>query len=366
MTIVMIVFWLSYETTSSPLFLGLLLSISAILPLLIKRILKNIDLLNLSMRQLMVLRIGIYLCMIGISSYLGPSSISFVSLSILIGILSITLLSTFEIRNSIMVLEGKTTSSFSARALQTVIQVGAFSGAFIGSIILEAYEFKNTILFISLLDIAYCTFIFMFTEKAEIDSTSNLSKPNSKAIEKIEVETPVINYILLGIIGLHIATFNLTVPIVFQEVNDWSVVNYGIASGFAGLGSFFAVFIKSHKNFNYIFVLLLVVFDFLFMFNDYISLVPVFCFGIGVSVNSLRIMVREKLINLVKSKSEAEKIGSASALYYTLSQSLGSLVFGLIISYFTGVSVAQTLLPIVAIFFSFFFIFSIYRSKIYV
>lgn len=366
MTILMVIFWLSYETTSSPLFLGLLLSISAILPILIKRFLININLLELSMKHLMFLRIIIYSCMIGVSLFLGASSISFIILSILIGILSITLLSTFEIRNSIMVLEGKTTSNFSARALQTVIQVGAFSGAFIGSIILEVYEFKSTILYISLLDIAYCVFILIFSKKLDSNTPSNLNLHSKESFEKVDTEAALINYILLGIIGLHIATFNLTVPIVFQEINNWNVSDYGVASGFAGLGAFFAVFIGSHRILTYLFVLSLIIFDILFMFNSSIALIPFFCFGIGVSINSLRIMVRAKLINLVRTELEAKKIGSASALYYTLSQSLGSLVFGFLISYFSKVSLSQTLLPVVAISFSIFFVYSLYKRKFYV
>lgn len=345
MALLMIILWFSYQVTQSSLLLAVILAISAIFPLIIRKFIKKWDLLHLSLRSLLKLRILVYLAIALIVPFFSQHIFTFLLISLCFGLLSLTLLSTYESENTKLVLRGTLSAALAARLMQTVIQVGAFAGAMIGTVLLDKFSFVSTMLLIAILDISICS-IYYFLVKP---TNGNIEKNLLIHSEKITAKQIVLICITLGFIGLHISTFNLTTPIFFQEVHHWLAGDFGRASGFAGIGAFLAVFVPTIRQ-RWILPIGLIFFDLLFVMNRTLYLMPIFCFLLGFHINSLRIFLREKLILLAENDQQASYLGGLSASYYTLFQSIGSLIIGIVISKQFGlVSLAQWGLPFVAV-----------------
>lgn len=346
MTLLMAVMWLSYEITQSSLFLSVMLTFSAILPLVLQRLKCRLNLLALALPQLMKLRIVTYLALSLVVLLLGKTAIGLIIFALLVGLLSITILSSYEARNTQLVLENQIDKSLSARIMQTMIQVGAFGGAMLGSIMLKQLEFELTVWVVSLLDISVCGLLFYFEPKS---ATVEQAKHSHLSIEKSKKIRVYIISGLLGLIALHISTFNLSVPIIFQTINQWHITDFGLASGMAGLGAFCAVFFKHSDQRYKSLLLLLFLADILFTFNKIALLITPLCFIIGFCMNSIRIAVREKLISLADNHQQAVYISGMSATYYLLFQSCGTLLLGGVIGLFPFDYFVQSLLPFIAL-----------------
>ncbi|MFU2081460.1 hypothetical protein ACLQ9N_02425 [Gallibacterium anatis] len=348
----MIILWFSYHITQSSLLLATILAISSIFPLIIRKWITKWDLLHLSLKALLKLRIFVYSFIALFVFFFDHHIFTFIVISLFFGLLSLTLLSTYETENTKLVLRGMLTANLAARLMQTVIQAGAFAGAMIGTLLLDKFSFVFTILAISSLDIFICSIYYFFVE----NTREEISKKEIKIREKSISKQSVFICITLGFIGLHISTFNLTTPIFFQEIHHWNASDFGRASGFAGIGAFLAVFIPI-TNRKWLLPIGLIFFDLLFVMNTNLYLMPVFCFLLGFNINSLRIFLREKLILLASNDQQATYLGGLSALYYTLFQAIGSLIIGILISKQFGIlNLAQWGLPFIALLLWIFFL----------
>lgn len=345
MSLLITIMWLSYDITNSPFFLGAMLSISAILPILLKKITNRINILSLSIKDLMKLRVVIYLSLVFISYFIGENIYGLTLLSILAGLLSVTILSSYEAKNIQLVLDKQIDKSYSARIIQTVIQVGAFLGAVIGGFILQSIGFKATILLISSLDITVCLIMYI-TEKSNV--VNNNSPFTPQIVEMKNKKAIYLLSLLLGLVALHISTFNLTIPIIFQDINHWEITDFGIASGLAGMGALSAVFFKNNIKKLLFLLTIFVAVDFIFTFNKVIELIIPLCFTIGFCMNSIRIFVRETMISLAENTKQTSSIASISTLFYMLFQSLGSVTLGLLIGFISLDYFTQFLLPFIA------------------
>lgn len=345
MSLLITIMWLSYDITNSPFFLGAMLSISAILPILLKKITNRINILSLSIKDLMKLRIVIYLSLVFISYFIGENIYGLTLLSILAGLLSVTILSSYEAKNIQLVLDKQIDKSYSARIIQTVIQVGAFLGAVIGGFILQSIGFKATILLISSLDITVCLIMYI-TEKSNV--VNNNSPFTPQIVEMKNKKAIYLLSLLLGLVALHISTFNLTIPIIFQDINHWEITDFGIASGLAGMGALSAVFFKNNIKKLLFLLTIFVAVDFIFTFNKVIELIIPLCFTVGFCMNSIRIFVRETMISLAENTKQTSSIASISTLFYMLFQSLGSVTLGLLIGFISLDYFTQFLLPFIA------------------
>lgn len=345
MSLLITIMWLSYDITNSPFFLGAMLSISAILPILLKKITNRINILSLSIKDLMKLRIVIYLSLVFISYFIGENIYGLTLLSILAGLLSVTILSSYEAKNIQLVLDKQIDKSYSARIIQTVIQVGAFLGAVIGGFILQSIGFKATILLISSLDITVCLIMYI-TEKSNVVNNNPPFTP--QIVEMKNKKAIYLLSLLLGLVALHISTFNLTIPIIFQDINHWEITDFGIASGLAGMGALSAVFFKNNIKKLLFLLTIFVAVDFIFTFNKVIELIIPLCFTIGFCMNSIRIFVRETMISLAENTKQTSSIASISTLFYMLFQSLGSVTLGLLIGFISLDYFTQFLLPFIA------------------
>lgn len=345
MSLLITIMWLSYDITNSPFFLGAMLSISAILPILLKKITNRINILSLSIKDLMKLRVVIYLSLVFISYFIGENIYGLTLLSILAGLLSVTILSSYEAKNIQLVLDKQIDKSYSARIIQTVIQVGAFLGAVIGGFILQSIGFKATILLISSLDITVCLIMYI-TEKSNVVNNNPPFTP--QIVEMKNKKAIYLLSLLLGLVALHISTFNLTIPIIFQDINHWEITDFGIASGLAGMGALSAVFFKNNIKKLLFLLTIFVAVDFIFTFNKVIELIIPLCFTIGFCMNSIRIFVRETMISLAENTKQTSYIASISTLFYMLFQSLGSVTLGLLIGFISLDYFTQFLLPFIA------------------
>lgn len=345
MSLLITIMWLSYDITNSPFFLGAMLSISAILPILLKKITNRINILSLSIKDLMKLRVVIYLSLVFISYFIGENIYGLTLLSILAGLLSVTILSSYEAKNIQLVLDKQIDKSYSARIIQTVIQVGAFLGAVIGGFILQSIGFKATILLISSLDITVCLIMYI-TEKSNVVNNNPPFTP--QIVEMKNKKAIYLLSLLLGLVALHISTFNLTIPIIFQDINHWEITDFGIASGLAGMGALSAVFFKNNIKKLLFLLTIFVAVDFIFTFNKVIELIIPLCFTIGFCMNSIRIFVRETMISLAENTKQTSSIASISTLFYMLFQSLGSVTLGLLIGFISLDYFTQFLLPFIA------------------
>lgn len=350
MALLLSVIWLSYQITKNPLILGMMLFISNIIPFLIKKMSK-INLLSLSFAHLMLLRIILYLC-IFILAIFTPNIYTFIGISCICGILGISVLSNYESYNNCLVVQNIVSANNASRYMQTVIQIGAFAGAMIGGFLLNHLSFFWTIFSIVMVDVVFafvCLFLMNFkTLDNPKDNPSNDSSLHDGVLH-IDKRQFYFLCIILGMIGVHITSFNLTTPIIFQEIKHWNAQDFGLSSAFAGAGAFLAVFLKNNLNRCFIFATILIVLDLLFIFLPIKLLSFVACFFIGIAINSIRILVREKLSLLAKNKAQASWIGQNSAVYYVVFQSLASLIIGYILANTNNINISQSFLPLTAV-----------------
>ena len=74
------------------------------------------------------------------------------------------------------------------------------------------------------------------------------------------------------------------------------------------------------------------------------------CLFIGFSINTIRINARKTIIDKTSNDNEADQVSSLSALMYTLAQSIGPMVFGILTgSAVLGAYSAIYLFPAVAL-----------------
>lgn len=349
MALLIMVIWLSYQITKNPLLLGTMLFISIVIPFILKK-LSKINLLSLNISNLMFVRIFLYL-MAFILAILPPSLYGFIGLALISGVLGISILSNYESYNNYLVVHKMIDAAKASKYMQTVIQIGAFSGAMIGGALLNYLSFTGAMGAVVVLDIAFALICLFWAKTGVFCQIQHTAKNDSKPIQADEIFDKKSLYLLcsiLGFIGIHIISFNLTTPILFQEIKQWSVQDFGLSSAFAGVGAFLAVFIKSNKNRCAMMAIALVVMDLIFVFLQIKAIAFLACFFIGMCINAIRIFIRQKLSLLAKTPSQASYIGQSSAVYYTLFQACASLLFGYILANMSDVSYTKAFLPAIA------------------
>ncbi|OOR91066.1 hypothetical protein B0181_03805 [Moraxella caviae] len=342
MSLLIMVMWLSYQLTKNPLILGTLIFISTITPFLIKR-LSRLNLLSLPITHLMVVRIALYVLALALA-FLPPTLYTFIGLALISGILGVSILSNYESYNNYLVLKRLISADKGSRYMQTVIQIGAFAGAMIGGFLLERFAFFHAMTIITAVDVLFCVLCLFWAKNHQLGQLGQLTHENSHAQSHTSStptthKSPIMDkrtlYLLcalLGFLGVHVISFNITTPIIFQEIKHWSAQDFGLASAFAGAGAFLAVFLKSGLKRCLVMAALLIIADLLFVFLHIKALSLAACFFIGIFMNSVRIFARARLSLLAKDTAQAFSIGQYSAVSYTLFQAAASLVLGLLLA----------------------------------
>lgn len=345
--------WNTYKVTHSTYFLGIILSMSVLIPFIIRRFFSGLNLLHLNFSQLFTLRIIAYLIIAATALFNFSSGYPGTALIIILyGLLTLSTLSTFEAGNIKLVRAGHISSLDSSRLLQTVIQTGAFAGALMSGLLLDRYSFHGIILFISTFDIVMSFFgYFILADlstlytKAELPPINEI--PNKQHFPLQPRQRMLIA--LMGLIGFHIASFNILTPAIFQSLNHWGSEQFGIASGAACFGAFLAATITTKKVRYPFFAILLVLSDVVFCNIEVKGINVMSCFFVGLFLNSVRIGLRTEMIDSITEEQSEEEVAANTTMMYSLCQAAGPIFMALLISESVfGIQAARWLLPAVA------------------
>ncbi|WP_422538966.1 hypothetical protein [Bartonella apihabitans] len=255
--------------------------------------------------------------------------IGFIITSLCIGYLSLLTLTVLEAANIKLVLQGHISSQMASRTMQTIVQLGSFFGAMASGYLLLFLNYNKLITLICIFDIIVsATARFIFSEKSgpTIDKSNRPAHYSGKSLPK----SLIYLCIIIALVGLHISAFNVLTPIIFQKVKNLNSEYFGLCSAVAGLGAFSAAFINIGWFRFLIPAIVLLLADLIFTLSWHPYMAIVACLFIGFSINTIRIHARKTIIDKTSNDNEADQVSSLSALMYTLAQSIGPMVFGIL------------------------------------
>lgn len=342
--------WNSLRVTNSPLFLGSILSIGVLFPIALKKINANHARSSIGLPGLYLRRIVVFgVILVGALFGIADTWIGFIITSLCIGYLSLLTLTVLEAANTKLVLQGHISSQMASRIMQTIIQLGSFFGAMASGYLLLALNYNNLICFICIFDIIVsATARFIFFEKSETgmsksDILHNLSR-------KYLPTNLIYLCIVIALVGLHISAFNVLTPVIFQNVKDLGSQYFGLCSAAAGLGAFSAAFVNIDWFRFMIPAITLFLADCIFTLSWHPYFAVLACLFIGFSINTIRINARKFIIDHTSNDTQADQVSGLSALMYTLAQSIGPMMLGILTgSAVLGAYSAIYLFPAVAL-----------------
>ncbi len=322
--------WNSLRVTNSPLFLGCILSIGVIFPLILKKLARGHEQKSISLAGLYLRRIIVFGVILVESLFsIADTWIGFIITSLCIGYLSLLTLTVLEAANTKLVLQGYISSQMASRTMQTIVQLGSFFGAMASGYLLLFLNYNKLITLICIFDIIVsATARFIFSEK----SGPTIGTPNRPAhlSGKSLPKSLIYLCIVIALVGLHISAFNVLTPIIFQKVKNLNSEYFGLCSAVAGLGAFSAAFVNLGWFRFLIPAIVLLLADLIFTLSWHPYMAIVACLFIGFSINTIRIHARKTVIDKTSNDNEADQVSSLSALMYTLAQSIGPMVFGIL------------------------------------
>ena len=322
--------WNSLRVTNSPLFLGCILSIGVIFPLILKKLARGHEQKSISLAGLYLRRIIVFAVILVESLFsIADTWIGFIITSLCIGYLSLLTLTVLEAANTKLVLQGYISSQMASRTMQTIVQLGSFFGAMASGYLLLFLNYNKLIALICIFDIIVsATARFIFSEKSgtTIEEANRPAHFSGKPLPK----SLIYLCIIIALVGLHISAFNVLTPIIFQKVKNLNSEYFGLCSAVAGLGAFSAAFINIGWFRFLIPAIVLLLADLIFTLSWHPYMAIVACLFIGFSINTIRIHARKTVIDKTSSDNEADQVSSLSALMYTLAQSIGPMVFGIL------------------------------------
>lgn len=331
-------FWSSLEITGSPMALGVVLCFSVLLPFSIQKIFtKTLALSRLSFRTTMSIRLVVaVIIFVLVKAHALHGLSGFVAISTMIGLSAYFTSSCLESLNIQFVLKGAISSDKAARWMQTAIQLGAFSGAAAGGILLEAAGVDHFASLLCYLGFAVSALVLLMPPAARILSDSPDSQATSHstppAARKGTNQAVYSACVALGMIGFHIGCFNTLTPVIYQHLRHWTAGDFGMASAVAGAGAFAAAILPKLRVPALIPALALIVVDGCLAFSEIRLLSIGACFVLGYSVNHLRIQMRRDLTDLAKTQDDANRISSLSAFVYLLMQAAAPLLLAMLVS----------------------------------
>ena len=322
--------WNSLRVTNSPLFLGCILSIGVIFPLILKKLARGHEQKSISLAGLYLRRIIVFAVILVSSLFaMADTWIGFIITSLCIGYLSLLTLTVLEAANTKLVLQGHISSQMASRTMQTIVQLGSFFGAMASGYLLLFLNYNKLIALICIFDIIVsATARFIFSEKSgpTIDKSNRPAHFSGKPLPR----SLIYLCIIIALVGLHISAFNVLTPIIFQKVKNLNSEYFGLCSAVAGLGAFSAAFINIGWFRFLIPAIVLLLADLIFTLSWHPYMAIVACLFIGFSINTIRIHARKTIIDKTGNDNEADQVSSLSALMYTLAQSIGPMVFGIL------------------------------------
>ncbi|MDH0302517.1 MULTISPECIES: hypothetical protein [unclassified Pseudomonas] len=318
MAMVIAMIWYGLKVTGSAVLLGTTLCVATLVPYIVERVMARFGRVTLSMRRLVLTRLLIFATvgLLSLTTFIQVP-VGFLLIAFLVGMTDYFTISTLEASNTKLVLAGKLSSDASSRLMQTSIQIGAFGGALLGGVVVDAFSLSTVLQGISLAAIGSLVLAFVLDERHQ---------PQAGDGQAAQARTPrqaipgkiVMLIVALGMIGFHIGAFNSLVPIVFQQLNDWSAAQFGIASGLAGLGAFSAAVLTRVRLPHLLCLVFIILADALIVFAQSTVLIGVATFCLGFSINYLRIALRKHLIEAAADNATADNFASQSAFVYLM------------------------------------------------
>lgn len=346
--------WHGFQVTKTPVVIGTILTISVLIPFFISRLLAKKNSLRLDIKKLVYVRL-ICFSLILVSTFFSAWSYlaGIILIAFIIGVCNYLTISTLESINTQLVITKLIDSNKASRWMQTSIQIGAFSGSLIAGILLD-YTNINTMSYI----VSFLGLVCLFFSKNL--TYLDLSKMNTNEIHENEREGDlkldgviITLYLSLSFVGFHIAAFNSMIPIVFQELNEWSASYFGIASGLAGIGALTAALIKFSEKQRYLVLLTIIIIlaDIFIVYTNTFIVIPFTAIALGFCINTVRIAIRQLLIEKATDSTSADIIAQQSSVSYLLASSLAPMILTLLIMPdFFGIEASRMMLVSSAIF----------------
>lgn len=244
-------------------------------------------------------------------------------------------------------------SNVAARIHQTSVQIAALLGASLAGFVLSFGGFQ-LILLVNVLTYFFGAWGFLVKiprylspSVATIEKRSSVGVgiSNISKINSIAINYNFIYFILLAVL---LYSFNFLLPFLIQIDKGWSSITFGLIDAFAAMGAFLSVFISSDqgcfsKAVSSLFKPLLIAsFAGFFWVNSPIQ--GIFLgFLFGVSLNFLRIKIRESIFESTSSHELAIKFGKNITLINMSLRSIVPLILGFL---FIRLSVASLYLYI--------------------
>lgn len=322
------IIWQTIKEQGNALAIGIILSIASILPFILKKILIAKYKIHISFFSACIARVLLFTLLLSLASYYHSSIYFIFIVGICYGVVNFLTLSTIEFINTCFVLSKNVSARLGARAIQASQQFGACFGSMLGGYLIGSLEVDtflklNFILSISIGIIG--AILSKWITPSVISSQQNVNI-EPKTPSKQMLKAGFFLCISLGFIGFHIGSFNILVPVVYQNVYNWSALVLGSTNGMAGVGALCATLIPNRALFAIIFGFLIFILDGILMFSGVQKLAIISGFFIGFAINYARIAIKEKLIHISINKKEAERLASVSTLYFLLFQASAPVI----------------------------------------
>lgn len=182
----------------------------------------------------------------------------------------------------------------------------------------------------------------------EKDTLEEIEVSSNKKVKKTKDYTELI--LLFSLIGFHIGTFNIVIPVIFQRINNWNSMYFGVVDALAGIGALLAVFIKQSRKRALLLSLMLILIDIVLGYSNIYIMTALATFFTGFCISYISIMIRELIITLSIDNYTSNYISKETTLYYNISTGIAPILISLIISDFGfGIMSARYILFIIAI-----------------
>jgi hypothetical protein len=323
------VIWQTIKEQGNALAIGVILSIASLLPFFLKKFLISRFKIHISFKTACVTRVLFFLALFFASTSNNLNLYFIFAVGIGYGVVNFLTLSTMEFINTCFVLEKQISAKLGARVMQASQQFGACFGSMLGGYLIGSLEVNSFFKLNFALSILIGVLGFLLAKWLTPCVQNSSSVEQVVEPSKHMLKAGLLLCIALGFIGFHIGSFNILVPVVYQNVYGWSAAILGSTNGMAGVGALIATLIPNRALPAIFLGFFIFILDGVLMFSGVQKLAILSGFCIGFCINYARIAVKEKLIHLSINKAEAERLASVSTLYFVFFQGSAPIIASL-------------------------------------
>ena len=323
--------WQTIKEEGNALAIGVILSIASLLPFVLKKFLIAKFKIQISFKMACIIRVLFFAILLIIGTTNEPKLYFIFAVGICYGVVNFLTLSSMEFINTCFCLSKEISAKAGARVMQASQQFGACFGSMLGGFLIGNWEVSH---FFKLnFTLSILVGIVGFLAAKWLTPSAQTSSSNAQIVQpsKHMLKAGFLLCIALGFIGFHIGSFNILVPVVYQNVYGWSATILGSTNGMAGVGALLATLIPNRALPAIFFGFFIFILDGILMFSGLQKLAILSGFFIGFSINYARIAIKERLIHLSINKEEAERLASISTLYFLFFQASAPIIASLVL-----------------------------------